>query len=471
MGGGIRENPHNRIIGHLHKGVGMRKLLRFQALTFAFIFGFITTNCYAVPGDFDGDGRSDLSLALGLQNGTFWAVRLASGGSPLIYVFNVRGDALVTGQFYRNNNQSYPGVVSVRGAQLPLEWYIKTPQGLDALYRFGVPGDIVPNQGDLDCDHVTDLTVVRNEKSPTRNLFYKYWYVALSSQPGKMVRVRFGKGSDKVFTADLDGDGCRELLVLRPGYSWYGRPLLTKQISQVQWGRPGDIPLAPQDLDGDMLADYIVARPEGNGQRVYVRYSTGTTKKFRLGSKGTIPMIGNFAGSDAVPQFAFWEREQGTLSFRNSDGSLKTVEFGFPIHALVRPDGTVVQPGDDGRFGTNPNPPPGVPNDPTGKIRCTGQIQLRDGGGGYVHNPRNSRRTIKEILPREYTFRTRAVKVAHNGQILDSLRLGGFEYGGRQRWYGHQSVAWYPDNLLVIVELNNGQQDCVLVPDPQRRYD
>src|SRR5690606_6416877 len=114
-------------------------------------------------GDFNGDGYSDLSVALVDRSArtTAWLTWLSNGDGNLFWTWGLPGDALVTGHFY-GDGKYYPGIVFVRSLQTPLEWYIKNPQGTDNFLHYGFPGDHVPNQADVDCDGITDLVVIRD---------------------------------------------------------------------------------------------------------------------------------------------------------------------------------------------------------------------------------------------------------------------------------------------------------------------
>lgn len=448
----------------------MRRITKFGMAVGVLVL-WAASECLAMPvlGDYDGDGRSDLAVALvdRARGETPWLVRLSSGESPLFWTFSKPGDALVTGHFY-GDGKVYPGLVWVRDARMPLEWYLMTPQGTELFIRYGLPGDSIPNLGDLDCDGITDFIVTRNGRS---NYYpgFKLWYVALSGYGGAVLEEVFGTVNDRLYVADLDGDGCQEMVALRDGfYSWFGKKLFSSNISQVQWGLPGDIPLLPQDLNGDGRADYIISRPTGNGQVGYVRYSDSEYTTFDLGQNTSIPMVGNFTGT---PGFAWAQRDTGFTGIRQNDGSVDVFPFGIPTNAIIRPDGTVVQPTDNARFGGTGG---GDDDDDDDDLppQCDEELDREDGPSGFVSNPANSRRTLKIVLPNRYTGEIETIKFyTESGEYFGTVHEQIMEYDNREAYYGTVPIAEYPENLLVVVTLTNGENLCVVLPDPHRRYD
>lgn len=425
-------------------------------------------NAYAVPGDYDGDGRADLAIidADEPEDKTTVFVRLSSNGNVQPYVFHPFGNWVISGQFY-GNGRTYPGIVSNRGAGQPLRWTITTPSGSQVALNYGVAGDSVPNQGDLDCDGVTDLTVVRDG---TASFYpgFRIWHVALSSQGGAIYQAVFGLPGDEPYTADTDGDGCSELVSLRAGFNWFSKDLFGEDYTQVQWGLPGDIPVLPTDVNGDGQPEYIVTRPVGGAQVVLIRYANGASSGDFLGSSASIPLIGNFFG---VNTFAWFERSQGVFGLRTATGAVARVAFGNQRRGVLRPDGSEVTESESGVFGTSVAAPSGGASGGTGGVRCDSTIPIRDGSGNFKNNPENSRGTLKIMYPKAFTGNIATVTAHSAGQLVDSLRLGGLEWGNRERWYGTKSLGSYPNDLLVVAGLKNGQNVCVTLPDPERVYD
>ena len=136
--------------------------------------------------DFDGDGRTDLSV-FRPSDGTWWVM------------------------------QSGSNTVSIR--------------------QFGALGDkTVP--GDYDGDGRTDLAVFRPSNAS--------WWISNSSDSSVSV-VNWGVPTDKPVAGDYDGDGKTDIAVYRNG-TWYIRQSSNLQLSTQQFGLSSDIPIAAANV-------------------------------------------------------------------------------------------------------------------------------------------------------------------------------------------------------------------------------
>lgn len=307
--------------------------------------------------DFDGDGLSDFVNINynSMSNKTSYTIRPSSNPSVLqSQVFDGKYDFHTSGKWFLDDNKYYPVVIKST-PHTPLEWVFKNPTGQEVRVYFGYSGDIVPNQGDIDCDGRTDIITTRTNVPGYWNRF-RVWYFALTTG-GPALEFIFGLDTDKIGVADMDGDGCDDIVVLRESeFNWYYTSLSNRNSSPipVQWGLPGDKHLLPADINHDGLADFIVVRAEGSKQRAYVRYSHDSIESvlannlyesFELGSTLDIPLTGNFFG---LGNMLGW-----TSTSNNSGIKIGQSTFSFPwgvVNSLVlRPDGTV-----DGQLRENP---------------------------------------------------------------------------------------------------------------------
>jgi len=155
-----------------------------------------------VPGDYDGDGKTDFAVCSDEKNGDkIWFI-----------------------------------VASSTEAKRDFHW--------------GRTGD-VPVQGDYDGDGRTDFAVFRPSES--------IWYILRSSDE-KVVTQRFGVIKDRPAPADYDGNGTTDIAVFRQGKSmlyWLNTDS-ERALNAMNWAGEfgeGDL-IVPADYDGDRIADF-----------------------------------------------------------------------------------------------------------------------------------------------------------------------------------------------------------------------
>ncbi len=414
-------------------------------------------------GDYDGDGRSDISIVKVNREknnkGTSWTVRHSIDGSQRTYNFSTPGDALIQGDFY-GDGKTYPGVVFVKDAKKPLEWHIKNPDGSERSFNFGTPGDNIPNQGDVDCDGKAEIISISNSGNS------RVWHF-LSSSNGNSFDVTFASKNDKVGVADINGDGCAELVALDSNYNWTSRTIFSSNTTTVQWGLPGDIPLLPIDISGDRKADYLIVRPGSTHQEFYMKAATALTPYTEItvgGRANAIPLAGSFIGLNF---FAWMEREISNLSFLRFNRTTENNAFGNTSVAIVRPDGTVIQPNENGRFGSSSSSSSGGSSggNSGGSISGCDETRGTSSSGSSSRkfwNSQSGRGTGKVNNDARLTGNISDIKFydAGSGDLVDDADFGGYEYGGRERWYGDKKLGSLPRAVTVKVFTRTGKSIC-----------
>jgi hypothetical protein len=230
-----------------------------------------------VPGDYDGDGRTDLGVfradsnpanpdffVLRSLDNSFQAVPWGTTGAmPVAGDFD--GDAKSDIAIYRPSNNT---------------WYIRNSGGSIRADSFGASGDI-PLVMDYEGDGSSNIGVYR----PSANTFFVARPTGIPSQ--SFYAVPFGVGGDMPVPADYDGDGSDDLAVFRPSSGiWYVRRSSNQAVDAVQFGSNGDVPV-PGDYDGDGRDDQAVFR---NGTWYLLRSTAGFTgMAFGLGSDVPVP--------------------------------------------------------------------------------------------------------------------------------------------------------------------------------------
>ncbi|MGB7210353.1 MAG: VCBS repeat-containing protein [Pyrinomonadaceae bacterium] len=269
------------------------------------------------PFDYDGDGRSDLSVRRQTDN-TWYLLRGTAGYMSM--TFGVDGDLMVpadydgdaktdvamfrpsTGQWFIFNigSQTFQTYSWGASSDLPIPadhdgdgkaelvvfrpstntWYTRFSNGTFASTVFGVAGD-KPVVGDFDGDGKADIGLYRPSDHN--------WYI-LKTGFGFFVQT-WGVNGDIPVPADYDGDGKTDVAVFRPSTGQWFRIRSTAGFDTVNWGANGDKPI-PADYDGDGKADVAVFRP--SNATWYIVGSTSGQLIQNYGVAGDLPTQGAF---------------------------------------------------------------------------------------------------------------------------------------------------------------------------------
>ncbi len=262
-----------------------------------------TSGDIPVPGDFDGDGKTDFSI---LRHGTgscpcvaTWYIIYSSTNTSTNFTYAVTDD-LPAQADYDGDGKTDPAVFRPSDST----WYI---QGSSIGYytqNFGASGDI-PAPADHDGDGKADLAVFR----PTTTTFYSF----ATAIPG-MNTVSSGISTSGSYTwcdeclvcGDYDGDGKDDYAVFdQLAANWYIKPssgtmgsivgtpssTTSEGFGVFQWGASGDRPVQNY-YDNDGKVDYSVWTPSGTDVgRWHIKKSTdGTTRNQVWGIAADIPV-------------------------------------------------------------------------------------------------------------------------------------------------------------------------------------
>jgi CSLREA domain-containing protein len=263
----------------------------------------------AVQADFDGDGKSDLSvwrgstgswLSLNSSNGSLQNVPWGAGYAPYF-------DVIVPGD-YDGDGQTDQAIWRGQDSL----WYIRQSSDDQALQlSFGAnyaPYFDVPVPGDYDGDGKTDLAVWRPATGT--------WYVWKSSDNHYLIEV-WGQQGDTPVPGDYDGDGQTDLAVWRGSSGTWFCKLSSGGTQVIDWGAGYapyfDVPVAA-DYDGDGKTDLAIWR--GADSLWYIRKSSDAQPLLKAWGANyapyfDVPVPGDYDG-DGKADIAVWRPVTGT---------------------------------------------------------------------------------------------------------------------------------------------------------------
>lgn len=236
----------------------------------------------APTADFDGNGSSNLSVFRNSVGGApgegSWFILNLEAATTASQLFGLDTDVLVPGDYDGDGDTD---IATYRGGTNST-WFISkgSRTNFDSIL-WGTTGD-VPVQGDYDGDGKADVAVFR----PSNNT----WFVRQSSNAAFVSRV-FGASGDKLVPADYNGDGRTDFAVWRPSNgTWFVIDSFTGAQTTFQWGQNGDTTVVG-DYDGDRQADYAVWR----AGVWYIFQSRSETPRIVVwGQSGDTPVAGDY---------------------------------------------------------------------------------------------------------------------------------------------------------------------------------
>ncbi len=251
------------------------------------------------PADFDGDGKTDVSVFRPATN--IWYVH-GSAGTDTATNFGTTGDIPVPADYDGNATTD---IAVFRPSTST--WIVRN--GISA--TFGTTGDI-PVPGDYNGDGSAEFAVFRPSTGT--------WYVRGG------ITVDFGTSGDIPVPGDYDGNGTTDIAVFRPSTgTWYVRNGIT-----VGFGTTGDIPV-PGDYDGNGTTDIAVFRPSSGTWIVRNGITVG------WGTAGDVPQPGDYNG-DGTTDIAVFRPSSGTWFVRNgvTIGWGTSGDVGLPLPDAIR---------------------------------------------------------------------------------------------------------------------------------------
>ncbi len=231
----------------------------------------------AKPFDFDGDGKTDISIFRPAV-GEWWISRSSNSqtvaaqfgnGADKITSADFTGDGRTDIAFFRQNTG---------------EWFVlRSEDGSFFSFPFGTNGDI-PVPADYDGDGKADVAVFRPSTAT--------WFILRSG--GGITITSFGTSEDKPVVADYDGDGRADIAIFRPSNGQWWLLRSTAGVIATTFGTGTDKPV-PGDYTGDGKADIAFWRAS-NGFWFILRSEDSSFFSFPFGSSDDMPASGDYDG-------------------------------------------------------------------------------------------------------------------------------------------------------------------------------
>lgn len=272
---------------------------------------------YAVrPFDLNGDGKTDFSIYRPNSDGSGtgkWFILNSANNTSAQQLFGLSTDIAVPGDY---NGDGVSEIAAYRGSEGA--WYISQGSAQNfTRIEWGTNGD-VPVPADYDGDAKMDVAVWR----PADGV----WYIRKSSDGGFRAEA-FGIGGDKVVPGDYDGDGKTDLAVFRPSSAvWYILRSTNGSLQSVQWGVSADKPVQGY-YDADSKLDIAVWRP-ATGAWYILRSTNGAMDSFVWGTNGDIPAQGDYEADGKYDIGVFRPSTGQWFIRRSSNGTMLSAMWG-----------------------------------------------------------------------------------------------------------------------------------------------
>lgn len=264
------------------------------------------------PFDFDGDGRSDISI-FRPSTTDWWYLSSINGNQVPVHWGNAT-DRMAPGDFDGDNKTDIATFRPSNGT-----WYIiNSADSTFTIFQFGANGDLpIPN--DFDGDGRSDMAVFR----PSDGVWYQ-----TRSLGNQFFAQQFGANGDIPQMMDYDGDGIGDLCVYRPtGGEWHFFQSSNSSYTAFPFGLAGDKPV-PADFDGDGRTDVAVFRAasDSNLPDFYI-LTSGTFNYYGLswGVPGDTPVVADYDGDGKADTGIFRQSDQTWYLLRSTAGFSSTV--------------------------------------------------------------------------------------------------------------------------------------------------
>ncbi len=292
-----------------------------------------------VQYDYDGDGKSDLSVWR--PSTGMWFILESSSDfsfdSHKAYQMGLSGDVPLSGDYDGDGKADLVVWRPSNGT-----WYIReSSRGFDSIkaIQWGLAGD-QPLVGDYDGDAINDLAIYRRSEGAFYVLLSSGGFNRIGALAGNSqshLAIALGGPSNDPVVGDIDADGKDDFItVWQLQRFWTVKNDTGVMIESLPWGEPGDTPLTC-DVDGDNKSDRIAVRVASNNLlEWYAARADGSVSVDVFGSLGDKPTCDRDFDGDGTGDLAVFRPHTGEWFVRfSSDSKLVNFSFGLQGDQLV----------------------------------------------------------------------------------------------------------------------------------------
>lgn len=235
--------------------------------------GWGTNGDKPVPGDYDGDGKTDFSV-FRPSTGQWFVLQSSDYAWAPVFAWGTPTDFRVPADYDGDGKTD-------RAVWRPSDgiWYIVRSSDQASFYQtYGMNGD-VPAPADYDGDGRADIAVWRNSDQK----FY-----SINSSNGMMSTITVPQSSNQPVSSDYDGDGKADHAV-RNGANWIIRQSSNGQTVTIPWQQSTDIAVQ-NDYDGDGKTDIATWRNSNGNWYIRQSASGNSLRQVQWGIPGDIPV-------------------------------------------------------------------------------------------------------------------------------------------------------------------------------------